>query len=82
MVGNQPTGRIAGVEISTVIHEGITVLANGKPCRLAVIDDEGHIIAEGKDVASEVRAVAVNGYRAFLQGKGHMRVYGDKIPNA
>ncbi|KZK28298.1 hypothetical protein A4F85_10865 [Delftia sp. GW456-R20] len=74
MIGTQPTGAIDGVQISAVSHEGLTVSINGKPGRLAIISDDGQIIAAGKDVAREAQAVAVNCYRNFLQGKGFLRI--------
>lgn len=74
MIGPQRTGRVAGVEFSTAPDEGVTVMVDGKPKRLAVIDDDGHVIAAGVEVAREVRAVAVNSYRAFLEAGGYMRV--------
>ena len=48
-------------------------MVNGKPGRLAIIGDDGKIIASGKDVAREVQAVAVNCYRQVLKGKGWLR---------
>lgn len=75
MIGTQPTGAIEGVVISAVAHEGLTVTVDGKPGRLAVVDDEGNIISVGMMVARETAAVAVNSYREFLKGKGHLRVH-------
>ncbi|QPR32958.1 hypothetical protein I6G96_18545 [Delftia acidovorans] len=74
MIGTQPTGAIEGVQISAVSHEGLSVSINGKPGRLAIITDDGQIIAAGKDVAREAQAVAINCYRNFLQGKGFLRI--------
>jgi hypothetical protein len=75
MIGTQPTGAIDGVVISKVAHEGLRVTVDGKPARLAIVDDEGNIISAGKMVAREAAAVAVNSYRQFLQGAGHLRVH-------
>lgn len=75
MIGTQTTGAIEGVVITAVAHEGLTVLANGKPARLAIIDDDGNVLAAGADVAREAEAVALNCYRNFLKGNGHLRVY-------
>lgn len=77
MIGTQPTGAINGVVITAVAHEGLTVLANGKPARLAIIDDDGNVLAAGDAVAREAEAVALNCYRNFLKGNGHLRVYKD-----
>ena len=75
MIGTQPTGAIDGVVITAVAYEGLSVLANGKPARLAIIDNDGNILAAGADVAREAEAVALNNYRNFLKGQGHLRVY-------
>lgn len=74
MIGTQPTGAIGGVIISAVSHEGLTVTVDGKPARLAVVTEDGQVIAVGAEVAREAAAVAVNNYRGFLKGKGFLRV--------
>lgn len=74
MIGTQPTGAIEGVVISAVAHEGLCVTVDGKPARLAIVDDAGNIITASPLVAREAEAVALNSYRSFLQGKGHLRV--------
>lgn len=79
MIGQQQTGAIQGVVISAVSHEGLTVTVDGKPARLAVVTDDGQVIAAGVDVAREARAVAVNSYRGFLKGKGFLRVLSNPI---
>jgi hypothetical protein len=79
MIGTQPTGTIAGVVISAVLHEGLTVTFNGAHARLAIVTDDGHVVASGDDVAREVEAVSVNCYRGFLKGTGHLRVHSKPI---
>jgi outer membrane lipoprotein SlyB len=79
MIGTQPTGAISGVVISAVCHEGLTVTVDGKPARLAIVTDDGQVIAVGQNVAREAEAVAINSYRSLLQGKGHLRVV-SKLP--
>ena len=74
MIGDQPTGMIAGVFITATAHQGLMVVVNGKPARLAIIDDNDKVLAAGKDVAREARAVAVNSYRNFLKAEGHLVV--------
>ncbi|MGN8079208.1 hypothetical protein [Variovorax sp. 22077] len=74
MIGTQPTGAIKGVIISAVSHEGLTVTVDGKPAKLAIVNDDGQVIAVGDVVAREAEAVAVNCYRNILQGKGFLRV--------
>lgn len=79
MIGPQSTGAIEGVEISAVAHEGLKVLVDGKHAQLAIVTDDGQIIAVGDEVAREARAVSVNCYRQFLQGTGRLRVHSKPI---
>jgi hypothetical protein len=79
MIGTQTTGRIAGVIISAVAHEGLSVSIDGKPARLAIIDDAGNIVAAGPDVAREAEAVSINIYREMWQARGHLRVMSKPI---
>lgn len=79
MIGTQTTGAIQGVVISAVAHEDLRVDVNGKPGRLAIISEDGSVIAAGPDVAREAAAVAINSYRQFMQGKGFLRVLSKPI---
>lgn len=79
MIGTQPVGTIIGVVISAVSHEGLRVTVNGKPARLAILTDDGQVIAAGDDVAREAEAVALNCYRNFLKGQGYLRVNSEPI---
>lgn len=79
MIGTQPTGAVAGVVISAVAHEGLTVTVNGMPARLAIVTDDGQVVAAGSVVAREAEAVAVNCYRRLLEGQGHLRVLGRPV---
>lgn len=74
MIGTQPTGAIPDVVISAVSHEGLSVTVNGKPAQLAIVDDQGRVVAAGQVVAREAEAVALNCYRQFLKGQGYLRV--------
>ena len=82
MIGDQPTGTIAGARISSVIWQGLTVSVDGKPAKLAIVTEDGQIYAAGAQVAAEAEAVAVNGYREFLKGQGHLRVLSKPIDKA
>lgn len=79
MIGTQPTGNLPGIVISAVSHEGLSVTIDGKPARLAVINEAGEVVAAGDQVAREAESVALNNYRQFLQGKGYLRVVGKQI---
>ena len=82
MIGTRNTGTVDGVVISAVSHEGLSVTVNGRPARLAVVTEDGQIVAAGVDVAKEAEAVAVNSYRSLLKGSGHLRVLSKPIPVA
>lgn len=82
MIGDQPTGHIPGVQITAVSHEGLTVMVDGKPARLAIIADDGKVIAAGIEVAREAEAVAVNSYRNMRKGLGFLRVLSNPIKAA
>lgn len=75
MIGPQHTGAIEGIIISAQSHTGLKVTARGKPAQLAIVTDDGEVIAVGDLVAREVEAVAINAYRNFLAGKGHLKVH-------
>lgn len=79
MIGTQPTGQIPGVVIHAVAHEGLRVTVDGKPAQLAVVADDGRVVALGQEVADEAENVSVNSYRAFLLGRGHLRLQGKPI---
>lgn len=73
MIGtHQPTGALPGVQIQAVPVGGLEVTHNGRPARLAIITEDGEVVAAGPEVAREARAVAVNNYRDILQGRGYM----------
>ena len=82
MIGTQPTGAIDGVVISAVVHEGLSVTVDGKPARLAVVLDDGTVVAAGDQVAREAQAVAINCYRQMWMGQGHLRVLSGPIEHA
>jgi len=63
-----------GIVISAVAHEGLSVHIDGKPARLAVLDEAGNVIASGSLVAREVEAVAINAERERLKSLGLLRV--------
>lgn len=73
LIGDQKTGRVEGVAICASGNDGLSVMVDGVPARLAIISDDGHIYACGQDVAKEAFNVSVNAYRDFLRGKGHLR---------
>lgn len=79
MIGHEPIGTLPGVVIHAIAHEGLRVTVDGKPAQLAIVSADGEIIARGQEVADEAENVAVNSYRAFLLGRGHVRLTGKLI---
>lgn len=80
MIGTNPTGTIPGAVISAVAHEGLTVTVNGRPARLAIVTEDGQIVASGPEVAREARAVACNSLQNLWKGKGWLRELSKPIP--
>jgi len=74
MTGERPTGSIPGVVISAVITEGLRISVDGRPARLAIISDDGQIVDDSPRVAQEVESAAINSYRSFQRGAGHLVV--------
>lgn len=73
MIGVQRTGRLPGIHITGTAHEGLFVTAHGQPAQLAIVLDDGRVLAAGALVAAEVEAVTVNLYQRTLRGSGHLR---------
>jgi hypothetical protein len=75
MIGPIKTGTLEKTEISATISFGLKAKTrDGKPARLAIIDDDGNIIEAGDAVANEVFLVSIASYKNFLKGIGHLRV--------
>lgn len=74
MIGPQPTGAIAGVVMTAVVHEGVRVFVDGEPGSLAVLDARGNIVSSSHLVPREFESVVINMHRNVLEGRGHLRV--------
>lgn len=75
MIGTQRTGSMPRVVIHATSHEGLLVEVDGKRGRLAIVDDDGKVVAAGPEVAREAEAVALNNYRNTLKGQGYLRTF-------
>ncbi|MGL6048303.1 MAG: hypothetical protein ACRC02_17840 [Vogesella sp.] len=74
-IGPITTGTLENAVISAVIFEGLQVqTADGRPARLAILDEAGNVIECGHQVAEEAWNVAIASYKNFLAGNGHLRV--------
>lgn len=79
MIGDQITGNVAGLQITAVSHEGLRATFNGQRVYLAIVSEHGQVLASGAQVAKEAEAVAINSYRNFLKGQGHLRVLSNPL---
>lgn len=75
MIGTQPTGAINGVIIEDVSNEQLKVVVNGRLGKLAVLDDNGLVVAAGEEVAREARSVVLESHRMLWMAQGYLRVY-------
>jgi hypothetical protein len=61
---------------NSILHSNLNTLKattrDGKPARIAIIDEDGNILDVGQHVADAVRIVTVASYNNFLRGKGHL----------
>ena len=78
MIAGQPkTGTLANSIMSARCFEPFAVTTrDGRPARIAIIDDQGNIIDAGDAVAKEAWNVMVAVYKNYLVGQGHVRVFG------
>ncbi|MFA8336333.1 hypothetical protein [Burkholderia cenocepacia] len=61
--------------ISAVSFQGLSIVTpDGNPATLAVVDQNGKIVEAGPSVMRAVWDVAIQSYRNFLIGSGHLRV--------
>ena len=79
IVGEQ-TAQAGTMQLSAVVHEGIRIdHPEGKPCRIAIIDENGQVVAGGEDVTKAVFDVAIAAFQNLLKARGHMRTYSKPI---
>lgn len=61
--------------ISAISYEGLSVTtADGRPATFAIVDENGNVVAAGKEIADAAWQASVNAYRQFLMGQGHLRI--------
>lgn len=74
-IGPITVGTLENAVMSAVISEGLRVqTADGRPAKLAIIDEAGKVVEYGDAVAEEAWNVAIASYKNFLAGNGHLRV--------
>lgn len=76
MIGTPTTNTLDTAVISGVVHSGLTVTTrDGRPARLAILDEHGNVVADGDAVARECWNVATECQRNFWKGDGHLVVH-------
>lgn len=76
MIGIPQTGTLEKGCISANVTSGYKfTTADGRPARLAMIDDEGNVIESGDAVAREAWNVCVKVLKNFKIGQGHIVVH-------
>lgn len=71
-----PNPTLAAANISATVSSGLTATtAEGKPARLAIIDDAGNVIEAGPAVAWAAWRVCIEVQENFWQGQGHLVVH-------
>lgn len=71
-----PTDTLQHAQLTGAIYNGLTATTrDGKPARLAIIDEAGTIIEAGPAVAREAWNVVLQIHRNYLQGQGHLIVH-------
>lgn len=74
-IGPITVGTLENAVMSAVIFEGLRVqTTDGRPAKLAIVDEAGNIVECGDAVAEEAWNVAIASYKNFLAGNGHLRV--------
>lgn len=78
MIGIPETNTLALAIISAVCFEGLRVQTkDGRPAKLAIIDEDGNIIEAGEAVAKEAWNVTLASYKNMMIGQGHLRVFSE-----
>ncbi|WP_250532450.1 hypothetical protein [Caballeronia sp. ATUFL_F1_KS39] len=68
-------GRLVSATIAGSAQRGYEIsLADGRPAQLAIVNDAGHVIESGPQVAEEAWVVAILAYQRFLEGEGRLKV--------
>lgn len=76
MIGTPKTGTLEQCTISANVNTGYMVTTReGKPARLAIIDENGNVIEAGDAVAREAWNVCLAVQRNFWIGQGHLIVH-------
>lgn len=71
-----PNPTITGASLKATVSTGFTFTsADGKPARMAIVDEHGNILAVGDDVSWAAWRVCVEVQENFWEGQGHLVVH-------
>ena len=76
MIGIPKTGTLENGRISATVTSGYQfTTTDGRPARLAIIDDQGNVVESGEAVAREAWNVCIAVIKNFKIGQGHIVVH-------
>jgi len=76
MIGIPETGTLENGRIAANVTSGYKfTTADGRPARLAIIDDQGNVVEAGDAVAREAWNVCIAVIKNFKIGQGHIVVH-------
>lgn len=76
MIGIPKTGTLEHGHISANVSSGYKfTTSDGRPARLAIVDDDGNVVEVGDSVAKEAWNVCVAVIKNFKIGQGHIVVH-------
>ena len=76
MIGIPKTGTLENCRIAANVTSGYKfTTADGRPARLAIIDDQGNVVESGEAVARETWNVCIAVIKNFKIGQGHIVVH-------
>lgn len=74
MIAPQLAEPVEGVQVCTDSNVGLHVTVDGHRARLAILDEDGRLVASGDSVEGAVQEAVVTGYQRFLESQGWLRV--------
>lgn len=81
MKNSVPNPQLQAARISANVSSGfVATTADGKPARLAIIDEDGNVIEAGQDVAWAAWRVCIEVQENFWECQGHLIVHSGPPP--
>lgn len=76
MKDSVPNPQLQAARISATVSTGFNfTTADGKPARLAIVDEAGNVIEAGPDVAWAAWRVCIEVQENYWEGMGHLVVH-------